>query len=517
MKGAGQGVLRRLAEVVAPFLFAGTEKQETEEEMELRELRLIIRHQFPIALIAFLICIAGGAAAAYLPAKTYRTNSAIVLDINNAAETTSTVQQISFLLPALEERTESRSLKEAASVRVPEQFRDIRVDIQAISDSSVLRVRGSSKSPGAAAAWVNAIAAQLAFDQSTEGLLLQVLDPAPVKTAPVSPKATPILVASIVVGIVAGLFAALTADRVKRALDTNHAVRSRLGTTVLGEVPVLRRRSEARHPIISLLDDEHPSNDVITAFESIRTNVELRMAELGADRVAVVSLNRDTGKSTISAGLSYGMAMVGRSVVAIEADLRNPTLSEQLGVVPKKGLGDIASSDDVELELQNTRHPSLKFLSAGIPAGRAADVIATTLPNVVQTLSEGGRTLVIDGPPLIGAPESTIIVSQAHYVILAVNNNSSDFASLSDAVDRITDAGGVLLGIIINRVPRRRIQRDLYEAVGLRVADSSSGTGSDQGDSPKRAGLRRTTKKNGTSVTVSSGTSGPRKSGQKIK
>lgn len=454
--------------------------------MELRELRLILRRHFPIALVVFLICLALGGAAAFLPQKTYSTSTAVVLDINSEVEANASVQQITFLLPALQERAESRSLKARSEPRVPEELRDIRVDISAIADNSVLRVRGKSTSPRAASAWVNAVSQQLVLEQSTEAVGLDVLDPAPVKRTPIAPKTQPTMVAAIMVGLIAGLFSALAADRVRRALDTNHAVRDRLGTTVLGEVPILRRRSERRYPVISLLDDEHLSYDVVTAFETIRTNVEFRMAELGADSVAIVSLNRDTGKSTIAAGLSYAMAMVGRRVVAIEADLRNPSLSEQLDVRPAKGLGDIAASQSGELSLQTTRHQSLEFLSAGIPAGRAADVIATTLPGVVEELRSRDRLLILDGPPLRGAPESTIIVSQARHVILAVNNKSSDFASLSEAVDRIKDAGGTLLGIVINRVPRRRIQRDTYPTSGLRVSytdmleslgESSNGAG----------------------------------------
>ena len=53
-------------------------------------------------------------------------------------------------------------------------------------------------------------------------------------------------------------------------------------------------------------------------------------------------------------------------------------------------------------------------------------------------------------------------MAEAHHVILVVNSRSSDLASLSESVDRITSAGAVLLGIVFNRVPRRRLRKDSY-------------------------------------------------------
>jgi Mrp family chromosome partitioning ATPase len=369
------------------------------------------------------------------------------------------VQQATFLLPAIEERVESASMRDRAAEDVPENLRAVRVDVDAVSDVSVLRIRGTSESPQAAQVWVNAIADRIVEEQSADSpVVLGVLDPAPLKRKPISPNVEPIMVAFIVVGLIAALFSTLAADRIKQAFDTNQAVRDRLGTTVLGEIPALSRRTERRRPIISLLSGRQPSLPLTAAFEAIRTNVEFRLARLDADRVAVISLTRDDGRSMIAAGLSYSMAAVGRNVVAIEADLRRPRLSEQLNVKPLSGLGDIVTFGPDSLVLQPTLHPRLQVLPAGLPAGRAADVVASSLPGVIDRLAEDSRTLVIDSPPLRGAPESAIVIANARYVVLTVNNSSSEFANLMEAIDLINDAGGVLLGVVINGVSRRRIR-----------------------------------------------------------
>lgn len=429
--------------------------------MELRELRLIVSRYFPIAFVVFSLCLAVGFAAAFLPQKTYRTGATIVLDVNNDPELGGvSVQQASFLLPAIEQKAMSTSMRERAAADVPEALRNTRVDIDAASDVSVLRIRGTSTSPEASQAWVNAIADRLVEEQSsTSPVVLGVLDSAPLKRRPIAPNVEPILAAFIVLGVIAGLFSTLAADRIKRAFDTNQTVRDRLGTTVLGEIPVLRRRTERRRPVISLLDGNSRS-PLANAFETVRTNVEFRMAQVQADRVAVVSLSPDSDRSMIAAGLCCSLATVGRNVVAIEADLRRPMLAEQLGIRPRTGLGDIATFGPEALVLQPTRLARLEVLPAGLPAGRAADVVTTHLPRVVDDIAKDHhRTLVVDSPPMRLAPESAIVMSTARYVVLVVNNRSSDFANLSEAIELINDAGGILLGVVVNGVPRRRLRR----------------------------------------------------------
>lgn len=432
--------------------------------MDLRELRLVISRYLPIAFIVFAICVAAGFAAAYLPAKSYRTTATIVLDVNAdsaAAAGGGSVQQASFLLPAIQERAASRSMRDRATDDVPEAVRSTRVTIGTDAEDSVLRITGTSHSPVAAQEWVNAIAGRLIAEQSDESpFVLGLLDEAPIKRAPIAPNTTLIMTSFVVLGFIAALFSTLIADRVKRAFDTSQTIRDQLGTTVLGEVPAIRGRADRSRPIVALLDSRNTRSDLTGAFEAIRTNVEFRMAQVGADRVAVVSIGRSSAKSAITAGLGYMLAAAGRRVVAIEADLRRPMLAEHLGVQPKVGLSDIAAFGNEMMILQPTSHPRLELLSAGYPAGRASDVIATALPTVLDDLTDGSRTLLVDSAPLEGAPESAIVMSLTHHVILVVANRSADFSKLTSAVERINESGASLLGVVIDGVSRRRSRRN---------------------------------------------------------
>lgn len=430
--------------------------------MDLRDLRVILSRYFPFAILAFLVCVGAGILAVVIPDQKFSTSSTVVMEINSDLDTGGgAVQQAGFLLSAIEERAQSRSLKDRVTADVEEEFRNTRVDITATGDSSIIRIRGESTSPFAAAAWVNAVSNRIVDEHPQDSaVVLGVLDPAPLKLRPISPNVAPIIIASIIVGLVAAIFAALAADRLKKAFDTSQTIRERLDTTLLGEIPARRRFGrENDAPIIELLTGAEPSQDLVAAFDNIRTNVEFRMHQANADTVAVVSLNRQADSSMVTAGLVTSMANVW-NVVAVEADLRRPKLSEMLGSTRSAfGLGDMAAFGEKRVVLQPTRLENLKLLPAGIPVARPADVISAKLPSTIQTLNEAYEQVFVDSPPLLGASESALVVTEAKWVILVLNSAGNDFAGLSEAIQLINDAGGKLLGVIVDGVPRRRFRK----------------------------------------------------------
>lgn len=441
--------------------------------MDLSDLWRTLSRQWAIALVAALAISLLGVAAAFLPEKTYRTQATVVIDLRSDGEAV-TIQQVNFLLPSLQQWAVSRRLAADSAPRVPEEYRFQPVIIDAVVDSSVLTIGATAPSPDAAQAWANAVAAQLIADRSGSGPLeLILLDEAPFRPQPASPQATPIMIATFAVALIGAVFAALLADRIRRIFNARHAVRERLGATVLGEVPKLTR-AERRNSVVSLMSGQFLDDDLISAFETIRIGIEFRLGhrtENPGNRICVISLDRQAGKTTVAAGLSSAFAKVGREVVAVEADLRRPLLAEQLEVFRGHGLGDIAASGDASIVLQPTGYTQLAVLTAGVPVGRPADVVATALPPVLDAIDHPGRMVIIDAPPLRGAAESAIVVSEARNVILVVARERVDLEALSEAVAQINEAGGILLGIVINRVSRRRIRRSAYRSLESRTVD----------------------------------------------
>jgi capsular exopolysaccharide synthesis family protein len=305
---------------------------------------------------------------------------------------------------------------------------------------------------------VNAVAGRHIEEQITTGpIIVSVIDQASIPSQKSSPKPVPVMLGAILMGLIAGLFAAVVAARLRQSLDRARTIRQRLGTTVLGEVPSIRGLRSERHDLLPWLASSPPA-ELVEAFQGIRTNIEFRLADLDARTIVVTSYQASAGKSTVATGLAWSLAAVGRPALLLDADLRRPTLHEKLGTDPGAGLADMINVDPLSL-VQPTFVPNLEFVPAGLPAGRPADVVSRALPRALHALDRPDRLIILDSPPVEGVPETGVVVAAGKYVVLVLDAKSVELPELGEAVFRLQDSGAVVLGVVINRVSRRSFRR----------------------------------------------------------
>jgi capsular exopolysaccharide synthesis family protein len=444
--------------------------------MELRDVRLALRRYWVLTLLVFLLCLGLGAAAAFLPTKTYRARASItsLVDPNSKAGNPSAT--IDYEMDNITLRAESRAFLDAVGSDLAETDLEAAraprtVSTRRDAGSPILVVQVESSNREATAVWANAVANKLIDTLPDESQLILRLDgPAFTPSEPVAPQPKPILIGAGVLGLFLALLAAVGAARVRQALDVAEEVRSRFDAPVLGQIPPVRRLGRGNEAVASLLEDGPP--ELIEAFQSLRTNLDLLLLDHRPSAIAIASWSAGEGKSTVAAGLALSLAAVGRDVVVIDADLRRPTQHERLGEPFGEGLADLGSMD-VEQVLRRTRYEHLWFLPAGVPDRHPADVVTTALPRAYRALAAEGRLLLIDAPPLHGVAETPFVLSVAHHVILVVDAASVKLIELEQAVDRLRSSGLVLLGVVINRVRTQR-QGAAYDSYLLKadVADA---------------------------------------------
>jgi capsular exopolysaccharide synthesis family protein len=444
--------------------------------MELRDVRLALRRYWVLAVLVFLLCLGLGAAAAFLPTKTYRAKASVTSLVDPETNAGNPSALIDYEMDNITLRAESRAFLDAVGSDLAEtdvESAQAPHTISTLRDagSPILEIQVESSNREATSVWANAVAERLIDELPDESQLILRLDgPAFTPSEPVAPQPTPILVGAGVLGLFLALLAAVGAARVRQALDVAEEVRSRFDAPVLGQIPPVRRLGRGNEAVASLLEDGPP--ELIEAFQSLRTNLDLLLLDHRPSAIAVASWSAGEGKSTVAAGLALSLAAVGRDVVVIDADLRRPTQHERLGEPFGEGLADLGSLD-VEQVLRRTRYEHLWFLPAGVPDRHPADVVTMALPRAHRALAAEGRLLLIDAPPLHGVAETPFVLSVAHHVILVVDAASVKLIELEQAVERLRNSGLVLLGVVINRVRTQR-QGAAYDSYLLKadVADA---------------------------------------------
>ena len=124
------------------------------------------------------------------------------------------------------------------------------------------------------------------------------------------------------------------------------------------------------------------------------------------------------------------------------------------------GVSDIALATGPTELLAPTDNRYLEVIPAGVPTRHPADIAAADMPRLLRALRESDRTVVLDCPPIMGVAETTILVAKADAVVLVVDARKPNFESLQHGVAQIRDAGGNVVGIVLNRVRRRSVTAD---------------------------------------------------------
>jgi len=417
--------------------------------VELRDLGQALRRFWLLSLAVFAAILGLGAAAAFLPTPRYKAETTLIVQPKDVSF--ATIDTVAFLLPTVVAQVRTDAFALLVQHALPPSARGDKATVDASFDAgtAIMHVGAESTSPLTAALAANA-AARLAIARpvSTQ-MKLSLLAPASIPRSPASPQRVPILLGSAVLGAIAAVFAAIGASIMRRRVQSSDEIQDRFGLEVLAEIPTRR----SLPPLATTMFRDDRFLDLDEAFQRLRTNVEFALD--GDLAVAVTSSAPGEGKSTVTAGLAWALAAMGRDVVAVDADLRRPTLHEYFDARLDGGLADLERDIDasVEMLLQSTDLPQLSVLSAGRAEQHPARILHDVIPRVLAELE--GRAVVIDTPPLLGVSEGASVATHAGNAILVIDARRRNPAELEHVLRELRRGGANVLGATVNRARAR--------------------------------------------------------------
>ncbi|MFZ0251031.1 MAG: hypothetical protein WAL61_13875 [Acidimicrobiales bacterium] len=417
--------------------------------MDLRQIVRSVRAHWIVALVTFLVCVLIGAAYVVIPAKHYE--ATVVLFAQppaNATDPGSDVSAIQIEIPQIVAEAESPTVANYASSQVAARFRSVPVTISASGDpsSNSITISASSTDPAAAQAYANATAAhvlRITNRQAGSVLVLSELGTAELPTTPTNPRAT-VIVASLVFGVIAAVFAALGAAALRRS-GLADQIWDRVKLPVLGEVPTFEPDEASPAEMFS------GAGTAVEAFQQLRSRLHIMFQETHPV-IAFTSCEAREGKSSVVAHTAWALATPGYFVVAIDGDLRQPTLHDIFGVKLSPGVSDIAAATGPSELLAGTGNRYLEVIPAGLPDRHPADIAAADVPRLLRALVESDRTVVLDCPPISGMAETGILLAKADAVVVVVDARTINFEHLEQGLAEIRASGANIVGIVLNRV-----------------------------------------------------------------
>jgi capsular exopolysaccharide synthesis family protein len=215
-------------------------------------------------------------------------------------------------------------------------------------------------------------------------------------------------------------------------------------------------------PRIPFLEAPLPLQSLPPAFEeSLRTlRTHILLSYPAALRtLAVTSSVAGEGKTLVASSLAMSMAIGGRRVLLIDADMRRPRVHDMFGVPVSPGLSELlAGSHVAESAIRASGVPGLSVLPAGIGLTNPGDALdGDTFRLLVGRMSVIYDLVIIDSPPVTTVADASIIANVTSAVLFVVSAGSTSREMARVAVDRIASSRASVIGVVLNKADLRQL------------------------------------------------------------
>ncbi len=278
---------------------------------------------------------------------------------------------------------------------------------------------------------------------------VQIVEQATPPVAPSSPRVARNAIIGAFIGLVLGIFGVLLLaqfdDRIRGEPDLTFL----LGAPVLARIPKVPRSKRLGHT-----SSVQQHRAFVEAFEFLRLNLQLTGLQQGHVVVGVTSLWPADGKTTVVACLARTLALSGAEVIAVDFDLRIPTLHASFGV-PQDSAGGVVgalleSNGHADLE-QETEFPHLQVLPAGPVPPPPGLITQKRLKVMFARLRAKAEYVLVDTSPLSIGADASAVVAAADGVVLVIDPRRTRRSDLLAAKRQLSIARMMILGIVVNR------------------------------------------------------------------
>jgi capsular exopolysaccharide synthesis family protein len=274
----------------------------------------------------------------------------------------------------------------------------------------------------------------------------KILDRAEVPRVPVWPRKRLNLIVALLGGAFIGIGLSFTREYLNPRLSTRDDIVAGLGLPVLGTAPKINRLKA-----LSAVDALPPAFQ--EAMRAIRTRILLSPIASTARALAVTSTNAGEGKTMIASNLAASMAMAGRRVLLVDADLRRPQLHQMFSIPKAPGLSDLlldrAEPSETFLE---SPVPGLYLLPAGADVTSPNDALdSERLTRLIDRFGEEFDVVVLDCPPVMPVADATIIANAATSVLFVVGSGTTSRGDAQVAIDKLASVQVQVVGVVLNK------------------------------------------------------------------
>lgn len=291
---------------------------------------------------------------------------------------------------------------------------------------------------------------EIGISATTEANNISIVDRALPPGGPFSPNLYRSLMMAMVVGLVLGIALAFLFEYLDDTLKRPEEIERHLGVGVLGVIPKLEGSN-----VEEALEDARSAFS--EAYRSVRTSLQFS-TEQGVPKVLLITSSSSAeGKSTTAVTLAKNLAQLGKRVLLIDGDLRNPSLHRSLGSENVVGLSNyLAGSIKPAAAIRPTKQLRLTFIPSGpLPPNPAELLAGPKMMSLLSLAAEKFDQVIIDGPPVMGLADAPILANIADGTLLVVEAGVTRIAMAKASLKRLMGARAHVVGALLTKFDAR--------------------------------------------------------------
>ncbi len=189
------------------------------------------------------------------------------------------------------------------------------------------------------------------------------------------------------------------------------------------------------------------------SYNTIRTNMLFTTQDDPCPTIAVTGATADVGKSTVCLNIAIAFAQLGKKVLLLDADLRNPTLHKLLGLNNGAGMSELLAGISKECVPSDTGIPNLSILTAGaVPPNPTELLFSPRFTKLLNLLKSHFDYIFIDTPPVNIVTDATMLAERISGYIFVARSMQSTTSQIEFATKAIQQVNGKICGFVLNDV-----------------------------------------------------------------
>jgi succinoglycan biosynthesis transport protein ExoP len=272
----------------------------------------------------------------------------------------------------------------------------------------------------------------------------QLVQPAIAPSAPSTPKTTRNVALGILLGLVLGVSLALLRDQFDRRLKTVEEAEAAFGLSVLVTIPQSRNIGGGENANATLSGEEAES------FRMLRANLQYFGIDQELKSILITSPASEDGKTMVAWNLAVTEAHAGKRILFIEADLRRPTIAEQLHLSGEQGLGLVlAGSLEAKAAIQKAQ--GVDVLPAGpLPPNPAELIDSQRMEDLLGWAEREYDRVVVDTPPAAVVADALPLIKRVDRMLVVVRLRRTARDAAERLREQLANIDAPVIGVVIN-------------------------------------------------------------------